>query len=267
MKKLVGIDYDGTIFDTMNIKHKDVFWKVMVDMWKLHDEEKNIIDNAVYLNLFSVKRGINRFPGLLKVMESSEKISKSDKDRLKDFVMSDFVMSNSGLNEYINHIGGDDFLQKVLLWSQTSDKIFAEKTKNIKPFKYCAETIINMSKSADIFVISSASYLSIEHDMKECGLSDYLSGIMGQEAGNKRKQISDVLSRYDDPQMLMIGDAVSDFESAEKCGALFYPIRPGSETESWLNLKDKYFEMFINNRYDSEVQNLLYKDYLSVFNS
>ena len=64
------------------------------------------------------------------------------------------------------------------------------------------------------------------------------------------------------PRVLMIGDAPGDFEAARDAGTLFYPIIPAQEEKSWEELRDKYFDMFINGEYTDEVQNELYNKFI-----
>ena len=44
--------------------------------------------------------------------------------------------------------------------------------------------------------------------------------------------------RYEPAKILMVGDAFGDWDAARACGALFYPIAPGCEEESW----QRFFE-------------------------
>ena len=47
----------------------------------------------------------------------------------------------------------------------------------------------------------------------------------------------------------MIGDAPGDLKAAKANDALFYPINPGGEIQSWKRLLDEAFDKFINNQY------------------
>jgi len=57
--------------------------------------------------------------------------------------------------------------------------------------------------------------------------------------------------------MLMLGDAPGDRRAAEANGALFYPIIPGKETESWKRLVEealpKFFEKTFAGSYQKEL--------------
>jgi hypothetical protein len=48
---------------------------------------------------------------------------------------------------------------------------------------------------------------------------------------------------------LMIGDAPGDMKAAKANNALFYPINPGNEIQSWKRFHDEAFDRFIKGRY------------------
>ena len=62
--------------------------------------------------------------------------------------------------------------------------------------------------------------------------------------------------------MLMVGDAPGDYEAAKKAGAWFYPIIPGMETECWEKLREKYFDLFVSEQYDKDVEAALYDEFI-----
>ncbi len=47
----------------------------------------------------------------------------------------------------------------------------------------------------------------------------------------------------------MIGDAPGDMNAAKANNALFYPINPGNEIQSWKRFHDEAFDRFIKGRY------------------
>jgi hypothetical protein len=66
-----------------------------------------------------------------------------------------------------------------------------------------------------------------------------VSLIAGQEMGSKQEHLAlAAAGRYDPDRILMVGDAPGDWKAAQAHGALFYPIDPGHEDESW----QRFFE-------------------------
>ena len=65
----VGIDSDGCVFPTMELKHKECFIPNIIRCWKLQPVSKYVREAAEFINLYSKWRGVNRFPALLKVFD------------------------------------------------------------------------------------------------------------------------------------------------------------------------------------------------------
>ena len=65
----VGIDSDGCVFDSMEIKHKECFISNIIKYWRLQAISKYARAAAEFVNLYSKWRGTNRFPALTKTIE------------------------------------------------------------------------------------------------------------------------------------------------------------------------------------------------------
>ena len=61
----VGIDSDGSAFDTMEVKHKECFIPNIIRYYNLAAVSKYAREAAEFINLYSQWRGINRFPALI----------------------------------------------------------------------------------------------------------------------------------------------------------------------------------------------------------
>ena len=59
----IGIDSDGCAFDTMEVKHKECFIPNIIRWYQLAAISKYVRETAEFVNLYSNRRGINRFPG------------------------------------------------------------------------------------------------------------------------------------------------------------------------------------------------------------
>ena len=60
----VGIDSDGCIFDSMEIKHKECFTPMFIKYFELQAVSKYAREVWDFVNLYSKTRGANRFPAL-----------------------------------------------------------------------------------------------------------------------------------------------------------------------------------------------------------
>src|SRR3954468_7474851 len=60
----IGIDSDGCVFDSMEIKHKECFTPMFITHFHLQAVSKHARETWDFVNLYSKSRGTNRFPGL-----------------------------------------------------------------------------------------------------------------------------------------------------------------------------------------------------------
>src|SRR3989475_12362092 len=64
----VGIDSDGCIFDSMEIKHKECFAPMFIKHFELQAVSKYAREVWEFVNLYSKTRGANRFPALVRAL-------------------------------------------------------------------------------------------------------------------------------------------------------------------------------------------------------
>src|SRR5213082_3554153 len=60
----IGLDSDGCVFDSMEIKHKECFTPMFIKYFKLQAVSKYAREVWEFVNLYSRTRGANRFPAL-----------------------------------------------------------------------------------------------------------------------------------------------------------------------------------------------------------
>src|SRR6267378_4520185 len=64
----IGIDSDGCVFDTMEIKHKECFCPAFIKHFALQAASKYAREVWEFVNLYSKTRGANRFPALVRAL-------------------------------------------------------------------------------------------------------------------------------------------------------------------------------------------------------
>jgi phosphoglycolate phosphatase-like HAD superfamily hydrolase len=112
------------------------------------------------------------------------------------------------------------------------------------------ESLQKIGKSADVIVCSATPNEALQREWEEHDIAKYVSVIAGQEMGKKAQHLDYATTgKYGQNRVLMIGDAPGDFKAARTNNALFYPVNPGNETESWKRFHDEAFDKFINNEY------------------
>ena len=269
---LIGIDSDGTAFDSMNIKHLDAFIPAALEIWPMGAEAAaRFTEIEKTVNLFSSLRGINRFPGLLEAFERLEKEFPEEKglpllDDLRAYLEGTTRYSPATLKAWMeDHPSGE--LERVLAWSDRADELFAKACEGLMPYPGVREAVEKAWPSAAIAVVSSAAKAGLEKDWAAGGLTPYVDCMMSQEDGSKTAQLRKAMSLCgDNVKALMLGDTDSDGVSAHEAGALFYPIMPGDEAASWKRFGEEILPLFLAGKYGPEEEAKYYgklKQFLS----
>lgn len=262
-KFFIGIDSDGTAFDSMTIKHSKAFIPVAINVWNFGKISDDVTEICERINLFSKTRGVNRFPGLLMMFEELDKkgFDIPDYTALTDYINSGFGFSNSGLESYMTE-NNSPFLKEVLKWSKDADVLFAKEVEGLMPFKFVKESLEKAQQYADIVVVSSASGKGLLNDWKTGEIDVFTTQILGQEAGTKKEQLKlAAKGRYDEDKIIMLGDALGDYEAAKSINALFFPIFPGNEEKAWENFYREGLDKFLNGEFKGEYQNKIIDEF------
>lgn len=266
---VVCIDSDGCAMDTMDIKHIRFFGPLAAKYFGIQNKDVYLKEwNRV--NLFSETRGINRFKGLLLSLE----FAKAHGEEIEDFTMfanwcnHTTSLSNQSLQEEIKK-HDDAVLVKALEWSQAVNHgIETELVGEDKPFEGVREALEEISKVAQIAIVSSANSEAVNSEWKRHELMPFVSEFFGQERGSKAAAIKEIRSQGFDPhKILMVGDAPGDLDAAKVNEVHFYPILFGKEKESWSTLVTKILQEFLEGRYNDEEYQAIYHKHLSQFKS
>lgn len=246
-KKIVCIDSDGCVMDTMNYKHICCFGPVAQEVFGIA-ENKEFLKIWNNINLFSKTRGVNRFVGLYLAFE---KIGKPLND-VKKWAETTKELSNDSLKKEIEKTNSLE-LKKALQWSITvNEKIEAIKAL-AKPFENVKDAIIEMKKNVDVAIVSSANNEAIQDEWSKFELIKYVDYVMGQSQGTKKDCIQFLINKgYKPNDIIMVGDSPGDIKAAKDNGVLMYPILVNSESKSWKNFKDVVLNMFLNNKYNDK---------------
>ncbi len=264
---IIGIDSDGTMYDSMTIKHTDSFIPAMISVFGMDEYRLVATEIEENVNLYSKTRGVNRFLGLYMTFEKLVDIGYFHYDikPLYDFINSGAPLSNDELDKYIQ-THSSEILEKTLEWSIASDKLFSKNSSVLEPFKNGRDFLESEYKKAHIAVVSSASFDGIIDDWGRSDILKYTDTIMGRENGSKSEQLLMISQNQKKKEnILMIGDAISDLKSAQDVGALFFPIIAGDEENSWKYLKEDAIERFYNNSYKGDYQDKLIDEFYMSF--
>ena len=261
---LICIDSDGCAMDTMDIKHIKCFGPCMVTEWELGEWKDSILSKWNEVNLYTLTRGINRFKGLaLALIEINDKYKKIDGvDEFVRWTKETKELSNESLENEIEKTD-NICLRKALSWSKEVNESINSLSDDEKcPFEGVAEGIKEAKKVADVAIVSSANEQAVLDEWKLHGLLDNVDVVLTQNIGSKAYCISKLIEKgYNRENVLMVGDAVGDYESAKSNEVLYYPILVKKEKESWERFTSEALNKFINNTYKEEYQNQLINEF------
>jgi len=272
----VGIDSDGCAFDTMEIKHKECFCPNTIKYWDLQGVSKYAREAVEFVNLYSKWRGINRWPALVMVFdllrERPEVIARNipvtEARALRAFIESGKALSNDGLKAYLSEFSGPAEaraeLERGLAWSQAVNATVADMVHGVPPFPYVRESLAMMQGEADMMVVSATPTEALVREWQEHGIDGYVRVIAGQEMGSKTQHLAlAARDKYPPHNILMIGDAPGDMQAARANGALFYPINPGAENQSWERFYKEAYARFVAGTYAGEYEQALIAEFES----
>jgi len=268
---LVGIDSDGCVFDTMELKHKECFIPAFIRHYKLQSVSNYARQAAEYVNLYSKSRSSNRFVALIAqldclrrrrdVVERGTHIPRPE--GLINWVAQATRLGNPALAEAVEATGDPDLAQ-ALKWSEDVNASMAKMVRNVPPFPTALKCLQRFDEAADMLVVSAAPIKALESEWQEHGLARYVRGMYGQETSTKQETLS-LASHYEPNNSLMIGDAPGDYKAALANKCLFFPINPGSEERSWQRLYNEGIDRFLFGTFSGEYQKQLlnmYEQYL-----
>jgi len=267
----VGIDSDGCVFDTMEIKQKKCFHPLIVSHWHLEPIERYVREAAEFINLYSKWRGQNRFPCLVRsidiIRDRPEVLASGVKlpefKALRRFMDSGVPLSNSELKKAAGQTG-DAELADVLKWSEDVNKTIAKTVTKVPPYEWARRSLEKIAAGADSIVVSQTPSEALVREWDENNLTGLVLAIAGQELGTKSEHIATATQgRYKAENVMMIGDAPGDLKAARENNARFFPVNPGHENASWKVFHEEAFDRFLSGRYDSVYERRLVDEFLT----
>jgi hypothetical protein len=263
-----GVDSDGCVFDTMEIKQKDYFHPAIIRHWHLEAIEPQVRAAAEFVYLYSVYRGLNRFLGLCKTFEllhewpdAAAKADLPDTADLRTYCDSGLPLSNRTIKSEAERTGSPVLLQ-TYAWSIALNEEIDRTMPDPPVFDGAEAALSKLNTCADIIVISQTQATALLKDWRRDNLARYARVIAGPELGSKVDHFNmAAVNRYPTEAILMIGDAPGDLATAEEIGCNFYPINPGQETASWARFTDEAFPAFFTGGFGMEYQQKLVREF------
>jgi phosphoglycolate phosphatase-like HAD superfamily hydrolase len=257
----------------MEIKHKECFIPNIIKHWELQPISKFAREASEFVNLYSKWRGTNRFPALTLTFDLlaewdevlERKKTMPDVPNLRRWIETESKMGTASLRRYCEeHPDHADCVQ-ALEWAEAVDNTVADVVHNLPPFPRVREVLVKASQKADCLVCSATPQPTLQREWDEHDISSYVFTIAGQEQG-KKSEIIDMAGtgKYADGHIIMIGDAPGDLAAAKANDALFFPINPGAEAESWVRLETEALDRFFDGTYAGDYETALIEEFQSI---
>jgi phosphoglycolate phosphatase-like HAD superfamily hydrolase len=264
----IGIDSDGCVFDSMEIKHKECFAPMFIKHFNLQAVSKYSREVWEFVNLYSKTRGANRFPALSRALNLlrarpqviARRVSVPDTKSVDDWIARETKLGNATLAAEVK--GGNKGLEQVKRWSDAVNAAVENIVHGVPPFPLVCESLEKLNQKADAMVISQTPADALKREWTENCIEKNVRIIAGQEMGTKTEHIKfAAVGKYPATKILMIGDAPGDFKAAKSNGALFFPINPGAEEASWERFFKEGLNRFFAGTYAGDYEAALVKEF------
>src|SRR6185503_6536216 len=124
----IGIDSDGCVFDSMEIKHKECFAPMFIKHFRLQAVSKYAREVWEFVNLYSKDRGANRFPALSKAIKLlgarpqviARHVKMPDMTALDEWIKRETKLGNATLAAEVKN--GNKGLEQVKAWSDAVNR-------------------------------------------------------------------------------------------------------------------------------------------------
>jgi phosphoglycolate phosphatase-like HAD superfamily hydrolase len=267
-KSFIGIDSDGCVFDTMEIKHKECFTPMFIKHFKLQAASKYAREVWDFVNLYSKTRGTNRFPALSRALRllaarpqvQARSVKVWDPTPLDQWIARETKLGNATLRQEIQR--GNTALDQVLAWSLAVNTMIEDLVFGVPPFPLFRESLTAMRQHADVIVVSQTPTDALVREWTEHGIDREVRFIAGQELGTKSEHLRFAAAgKYEPDRILMIGDAPGDHQAAKNNDALFYPINPGDEERSWARFQHEALARFFQGTFAGDYERSLLEEF------
>ena len=264
----IGIDSDGCVFDSMEIKHKECFAPMFVKHHNLQAVSKYAREVWDFVNLYSKTRGANRFPALTRALNllrdrpevQARNVNVPSYPALDEWMERETKLGNATLATEVE--GGNEGLAHIKVWSDGVNEQVADIVHGVPPFPLLRQTLEKALGQADMMVISQTPCDALEREWAEHDISKFVEIIAGQEMGTKTEHLKfAAVDNYAVEKILMIGDAPGDHKAAKANGVLFFPILPGREEDSWERLHGEALDRFFAGTYAGEYEEELFAEF------
>ncbi|HXU81680.1 MAG TPA: HAD family hydrolase [Polyangia bacterium] len=261
----VGIDSDGCVFNSMEVKHNDCFSVAVVRHFGLQAISRQVHQAWDFVSLYSQTRACHRWRALLWTFDHLRAMPRVRRSgvvipqlpHLRAWIERETAVGNARLAELIETATGArrEELVDLMTWSRAVDRAIEETVHHLPPFPGVEACLVRLGAQADLIVVSGTPEEALRREWAEHRLDRHVALLAGLEMGSKSEHLTlAAKGKYPAEQVLMIGDAPGDLQAARDVGALFFPINPGAEEESWERFASEGMDRFFGKSYAGDYQ-------------
>lgn len=263
-KFFVGLDSDGCVFDSMEIKHKECFAPMFIKHFGLQAVSRHARETWEFVNLYSQTRGCNRFHAVARSFDllrdrrevRARLVNVPESKQITEWTSRESRLSNDSLAEEVK--AGNDALRPVLEWSHAVNASIEDIVRGVPPFPQVRECLKEITARADLVVVSQTPGAALKREWSEHKINSYAKVLAGQEMGTKTEHLKFAAAgKYAPENILMIGDAPGDLKAARSNGASFFPIVPHHEEHSWQYLLEEGLPRFFAGKFAGDFERRL----------
>lgn len=268
----VGIDSDGCAMDAMDIKHQECFTPCYIKHWNLQPISTLARQTALFVNLGSVTRGLNRWVALKQLLDllrdraevAERGVTIPDYPELTEFIEAPgYPLSDKGIAAYYaDH--PSETIERAIAWGDAVNASIADMVHGCGPFPGVREALQAMQDDVDCMTVSATPLHALTYEWNAHDIAKYMRVIAGQEMGSKAEHVQYAAKgKYDPDKIMLIGDAPGDRDAAAKAECLYYPILPGNEKYSWSRFTDEALGKFLDGTFAGDYQQQLIDEFNS----
>src|SRR5204863_4798783 len=172
----VGIDSDGCIFDSMEIKHKECFAPMFIKHFTLQAVSRYAREVWEFVNLYSKTRGANRFPALVRALNllrerpqvTARKVQVADTKALEEWIGRESKLGNATLAAEVKN--GNKGLAQIKVWSDAVNASIEDIVHGVPPFPLVRECLAKINEKADAMSIPQTPAEALKSEWDEQGI-------------------------------------------------------------------------------------------------
>ena len=203
----IGIDSDGTVFDTMNLKHSYCFVDSLVSIYNLSKIRSEVVELWKKINLYSKYRGINRFEALYLFFENFKKNKDFEKNQnsfpnlkvIKNLSELNIPLTNENLLKFSKNYSKRNQelndIERAIIWSKDVNKNVGKLIIDLPPIQGAVTAIKYLYNHSDMAVLSNTPTKTLLNDWSHNNIKNLVSFICGQETGSKTEMLKAAIKK------------------------------------------------------------------------